>query len=107
MLKQIPVMVDNLSAKVAQRTALFTETKIGKLFLSIVLLGPLTFLPTMYEAWTAPNIDALRTLTWPLMIVINFSAFLAVIHNGDWRMRLVMLIWIISMAIVWIATLVR
>ncbi len=72
-----------------------------------VLIGPFTFLPTVYQAWTADNIDALRTITWPLMIIINTSALLGVVHNGDWRMRLVMTLWIIMMAAVWLAAVVR
>ncbi|MEK7661949.1 MAG: hypothetical protein AAB355_00390 [Patescibacteria group bacterium] len=99
--------MDSVSARIAEATLPFVQTRIGKLFLSVVIVGPLTFLPTVYVAWTASNIDSLRTLTWPLMIVVNISATLGVIHNGDWRMRLTMLIWVLMMAAVFIATLVR
>ncbi len=103
----IAKIVDTVCAKVARKTSCFVQTKVGKLFLSIVLVGPLTFIPTVYEAWTAPNIDAFRTLTWPLMILVNSAGWLAVIHNGDWRMRLAMFFWIVSMVAVWLATIVR
>lgn len=107
MLERLPNAVDKISASVAQATKPFVENSAGKIFLSVVLFGPLTFIPTLYEAWTASNIDALRTLTWPLMIVVNISALLGLVHNGDWRMRLVMFVWVIMMAALWVATLVR
>jgi hypothetical protein len=107
MLHVIPHRIDSLSSSIAKKTRPFVETLPGKIFLSFVLLGPLTFIPTIHQAWTAENIDALRTWTWPLMILINLSALLGLIHNGDWRMRFVMVIWIVTMAAVWLATLVR
>ena len=100
-------MVDSVSERIAKKTVGFVQTRIGKIFLGGVLLGPLTFLPTVYAAWFDPNIDSLRTLTWPLMILVNMSASLGVVHNGDWRMRLVMVIWVLMMAAVFVATLVR
>lgn len=103
----IPKKIDAISVVAAKKTKYFVKTKFGKLFLATVLLGPLTFLPTIYAAWTEPNIDSLRTLTWPLMIIINVSATLALVHRGDWRMRLVMFVWVLAMTAVWIATLVR
>lgn len=107
MLKLIPNSVDGFSEWVAQRTLSFVQIWPGKIFLAIVLIGPLTFIPTMYQAWTAPDIDALRTATWPLMILVNVSAFLGVSHKGDWRLRLTMLAWIIIMLVIWSAALVR
>lgn len=107
MLKAIPHRINSVCAVVATRTKPFVETNFGKLFLSLVLLGPFTFLPTIYQAWTAENIDALRTWTWPLMTFINLSALLGLVHNGDWRMRFVMVVWVVTMAAVWLATLVR
>lgn len=106
-MKSFPRAVDAVSAVVARKTEHFVQTKLGKLFLMIVLFGPVTFLPTIWEAWTAPNIDSLRTITWPLMIVVNISATLGLTHSGDWRMRLVMFVWVLAMAAVWLATLVR
>jgi hypothetical protein len=107
MLRAIPQKIDGVSAVVAKKTRPFVETGPGKLFLSLVLLGPLTFIPTIHQAWTAENIDALRTWTWPLMVFINLSALLGLVHNGDWRMRFVMVVWVVTMAAVWLATLVR
>lgn len=105
--KNIPVTINALSEKIAQQTSCFVESGFGKIFLSLVLVGPFTFLPTLYQAWTAPNIEALRTPTWPMMTVVNSAALLGVIHKGDWRMRLVMVIWVIIMILTWLATVIR
>jgi hypothetical protein len=107
MMSFIPNAVDVFSEWTAKKTTPFIKTNSGKLFLAIVLVGPITFLPTMYQAWTAPDIDALRTSTWPLMILVNISAFVGVSHQGDWRLRLTMIIWTLVMVIVWLATFVR
>ena len=107
MLNLIPNSIDVFSDWVAQKTMSFVQMWPGKLFLAVILVGPITFIPTMYQAWTAPDIDALRTSTWPLMIVVNISAYLGVAHKGDWRLRLTMIIWIIVMIVVWAAILVR
>ena len=103
----VPNAVDVFSEWTAKVTTQFIKTYIGKIFLAIVLVGPITFLPTMYQAWTAPDIDALRTSTWPLMILVNISAFVGVAHQGDWRLRLTMIIWTVVMIIIWLATLIR
>jgi len=103
----IPNIVDSLSEKIAVRTKKFVQTRLGKLFLGLVLLGPITFIPTAWAAWTDPNIDSLRTLTWPLMVVVNSSATLGVMHKGSWEMRLVMMVWIVMMLSICLALLVR
>ena len=103
----VPNAVDVFSEWTAKVTTQFIKTYIGKIFLAIVLVGPITFLPTMYQAGTAPDIDALRTSTWPLMILVNISAFVGVAHQGDWRLRLTMIIWTVVMIIIWLATLIR
>lgn len=103
----IQQIMDGFAAQVAKLTTAFVKTKAGQIFLSLSLVGPVTFLPTVWEAWTAPNIDAFRTLTWPMMIVVNTSVFVSVCHNGDWRVRLSMILWIILMALVWAATVFR
>lgn len=87
--------VDAVSATIAKRTRSFVETKLGKLFLSLVLLGPLTFIPTIYQALTIENIDAFRTWTWPLALITVLSSFLGLVHNGDWKLRLVTFLWIV------------
>ncbi|MAQ55310.1 MAG: hypothetical protein CMM82_00300 [Rhodospirillales bacterium] len=107
MMNFVPNAVDVFSEWTAKVTTQFIKTYIGKIFLAIVLVGPITFLPTMYQAWTAPDIDALRTSTWPLMILVNISAFVGVAHQGDWRLRLTMIIWTVVMIIIWLATLIR
>lgn len=88
-------------------TSRFIHTKLGQLFLSLSLAGPFTFLPTVWEAWFAPNIDALRTLTWPLLIIINCSVLLALCYNGDWRIRLSIVMWIFLTFLVSLAAVLR
>ena len=103
----IPSIIDSGSERVAKATLPFVQTRLGKAFLSLTLVGPLTFLPTIQAAWFDSNIDSLRTLTWPLMVIVNASVYVSVSHKGDWQVRLVMIIWIVMMAAVWLATLVR
>lgn len=103
----IPSIVDALSEKAARATTGLIKTRVGRWIQSLVLIGPITFIPTIWTAWTEPNIDALRTITWPLMFLINSATLLALVHNGDWRTRLAMAIWVLAMAAVWVATLVR
>ncbi len=102
-----PERIDRISDVLAEKTACFAKSFLGKIFLNIVLLGPLTFLPTLWQAWTAEDINALRTSTWPLMIVVNIATLFSLIHNGDWRMRLVVVVWILIVSGVYIATLIR
>ena len=96
-----------LSGFISKKTKNFIQTKIGKCFLLVIFVGPITFIPTLWEAYVAPNIDALRTPTWPLMILVNISVYVSLSHNGDWRTRTVMLLWIIIMALIWLATIIR
>ena len=107
MLERIPGVIDAFGVWVTKKTDWFVETTVGKLFLGLVLVGPLTFIPTLIEAWTAENIDALRTSTWPTATVVNLSAWLAVLRSGDWRMKFVMGIWTVWMALITLATVVR
>lgn len=88
-------------------TERFVHTKLGKLFLGLSMVGPLTFIPTVWAAWFAPNIDILRTSTWPMMVIINLSVLVAVCHNGDWRVRFSLVMWIVLMFLIWLATIVR
>ncbi len=89
------MFVNKWGDKVKSATENFVKTHSGKLFLSIVLLGPLTFLPTLWVVWTAKNIEAFRTPTWPLMFLVNSSGWLGAMHNGDWRIKIVMTLWTI------------
>ena len=107
MLRFIPISINLFSEWTAKMTDPFVKTRFGKLFLALVLIGPVTFLPTLYQAWTAPDIDALRTSTWPLLIIVNISAFIGVAHEGDWRLRLTMLAWVIFMIIISLAVVGR
>ena len=85
----------------------FIKTLVGKVFLGLALVGPLTFIPTVWIAFTAENIDALRTLTWPMMVVVNFAVLAGLCHNGDWRTRLSLVMWIVLTFLVWLATIIR
>lgn len=99
--------LDGLAEVLNRHTAGFMNTKAGKVFGWLMVIGPATLLPTVWEAWSADNIDALRTLTWPLMIIVDLSFFLNVCKNGDWKIRLTVLLWIMMAAVIWLATLVR
>lgn len=93
---------------VARKTGSYLETKIGGLLLSIVIFaGPIVFLPTLYNAWTAPNIDAFRTATWPVTTLVNFVFWISLAREGRWQPRLAMILWVILLAATTIATWVR
>jgi hypothetical protein len=103
----IPRTINAIAENVAKTTRPLTEHVLGKLFLLTVLVGPATFIPTLWEAMTAPNIDVLRTSTWPMMTMINIAGFISVCHRGDWRMRLVTFLWVLMTATLTIVTIVR
>ncbi len=107
MYRKIPALVNSVAERAKIATTPFVKSLFGKIFLSIVLIGPVTFLPTVWAAWTDPNIDVLRTPTWLLMIFVNMSSLLSVIHHGEWRMRLVIAVWILVIFAVWLAIVVR
>src|SRR4051812_13728257 len=107
MLKLIPCFVDSTCDKVAGHTRSFIESWLGKMFLFLYLAGPVAFLPQVWKAWTAPNIDALRTPTWPLFLLINVAGFIMLCHNGNWRMRLSSMIYSTLILSINIALLVR
>lgn len=93
---------------VAKHTGPFLETKAGKFILSsLIFLGPVMFLPTIYNAWTMENIDALRTLTWPTNMLVNFAFWLSLARKGDWATRLSMIVWVIEMTAITVAIYVR
>ena len=98
---------DILVSTVKILTVRFINTKLGQVFLSLSILGPLTFIPMVWEAYFAPDIEALRTLTWPMLVIINVSVLTALCYNGDWRIRLSMVMWIILMFLMWLATVLR
>ena len=98
---------NTLCDDLGERWSPFAQTRIGKIFLNLVLLGPVSFLPTLWEAWTAPNIDVLRTLTWPFLFVINLSALYGLLLQGTWQNRLMLGIWTGIMFVMTLAILVR
>lgn len=103
----VPAVVNAVARLVAKATRSFVGTKIGKWFLALSLLGPVMFLPTVYEVWTAPNIDVFKTPTWPLLVVVNIAIFISVCHEGDWRSRLSVFTWIILIVLICVAAVVR
>jgi len=106
-MRAILVLDERLARFVSCKTTEFIKSRLGKIFLNIMLVGPFTFLPTVWQAWTAPDIEVLRTLTWPMMVIINMSTYVALSHNGDWRTRTVIILWILVLILVWLATVVR
>jgi hypothetical protein len=107
MIALVAQLIDRLAEGIASSTKKFVNTKMGNLFLGLSIVGPFTFIPTVWQAWTAADIDSFRTITWPLMALVNFSVFISVCHNGEWRLRLTMFLWVILMFLIWMATLVR
>ena len=105
--EKFPAWVDSRCEKIASFTQPFMSSKVGRIFQLIVLLGPFTFIPTIYGAWFDTNIDALRTLTWPFMTAVNTSAFLIIAHTGNWKMRVASFLWVPPMALIWLATIFR
>lgn len=95
------------AAFVISLTGDFVNTSGGQAFLSLSLVGPITFLPTVWQAWRAPNIDALRTWTWPLMVIVNLAVLVSVCHNGDWQIQLSMILWVLLMMLITLAIVVR
>ena len=100
--------MDRIAAIVARMTGPIINSKVGQTLLGLLIfIGPLSFLPTLWEAWTNPDISGFRTLTWPVMVVVNTAVFVSLCHNGDNKVRWSMVLWIALMAGVWLATLVR
>ena len=100
--------MDRIATIVAAATRPIINSKVGQTLLTLLIfIGPLTFLPTLWQAWTNPNIDVFRTLTWPAMAAIDLAMFVSLCHKGENNMRVVMLVWTLMMAGVWLATLVR
>ncbi len=106
-LEAVPRIVDAMAERVRISTQKFVQSTFGRCFLGLTLIGPLTFIPTVWEVWTAPNIDVFRTSTWPLLMLVNVSVFVAVCHHGEWRTRLSMMVWVVLMALMSVAVWVR
>ncbi|MBY0473396.1 hypothetical protein K2Q00_03940 [Patescibacteria group bacterium] len=107
-LQKVSAAFDSFHEWVARKTGSYLETKTGKLILSsLIFLGPIMFLPTIYLAWTAENIEVLRTPTWLTNTVVNFAFWLSLARKGDWQTRLSMIIWVILMAAITLATWIR
>jgi hypothetical protein len=85
---------NTLYERIAAVTQSFRSSLLGQLFMGVTILGPLTFLPTLWQVHMAADVEALKTVTWPLMCLLNISGALSMAEKGDWRMRFVVLIWI-------------
>lgn len=103
----IPTMVNAVYDRVGETLKPYMSGWLGFLATGILLIGPITFLPTVWAVWTASNIDAFRTPTWPLLTLVNVVACMMLSQNGNWQMRLMQVVWVFAMASVWIATIVR
>jgi len=73
----------------------------------LIFLAPAMFLPTIWEAYSAPNIEALKTVTWPAAVITNVFAFISLSHKGSNVLRWQMLAWILEMAAMCIAIVIR
>jgi hypothetical protein len=100
--------MDQFAKFVARLTEPLTQSRVGQLLISLIIfIGPISFLPTVWEAWTNPNISGFRTLTWPVMVIVNVVVFISLCHNGENKLRWNMVVWVALMGAVWLATLVR
>ena len=99
--------VDSVFDKVGHSTKSFMSGTGGKIVNIIIILSPLTFLPTLYAAFTADNIDAMRNLTWPLFILTNLCACMSLAQQGNWVMRLVQSSWVLIFIIMTAVIVVR
>lgn len=107
--RKLPGLVDSLSGLVVSKTYYLTKTKRGLYTLRIIVaLGPLFFIPTVYEVWVAENIDAFRTITWPLMLSVHIAAFIMLsCGDNDWCIRLCTLLWFVVTLLIVIAIVIR
>lgn len=94
----VPLLTDFLSKKVTQKTCWLTNKKWGEGFLRIIILScPLFYIPTLWEVCTAENVEAFKTLTWPLLLLGQASSFVLLSNDGksDWGVRFCTIIWFI------------
>lgn len=108
--KVVPLAVNSISRFVVARTSVFVSKKRGLVILrSLILLGPIFYLPTLWEVWTATNIDAFRTVTWPFLLSGQVSSFVLLSHEpeSDWGVKLCILAWIIMTILVMMAVFCR
>lgn len=109
MLSKIPVFINNISNNVANKTSNIVSTKYGNHYLRIiVMLGPAFFVPTIWEVWTANNIETFKTLTWPLMLLVHVASFVILSHNkSDWCVRLCTILWFLMTVTIVLAIIFR
>ncbi len=109
MLRKLPIYVNSFSDVVANKTGSLVDTKYGNFYLRIiVLLGPVFFIPTIWEVWTSANIDSFKTPTWSLMLIVHIAAFIILSHHkSDWCVRFCTVLWFFMTASIVLATIVR
>ena len=106
--KLVPIVLNELSTTVTKKTSWLKEGKGLYILRLIMSAGPFFFLPTVYEAWNADDIEAFRTSTWPLMLIVHFAAFLLFCHRGsDWCAVLCTIMWFIMTSAIVLATIFR
>ena len=104
----IPKVLDGLSDFVVSKTGFAVIGRHQYVLRIIILMGPIFFLPTLYEVWTAENIEVFRTATWPLMLIVHIAFFVSISHHrSDWCARLCTIIWFLITLLIVIATIVR
>lgn len=108
MLSSIPAAVTFCADRLAHVTQFLHENKYTRFVTAtMVLFAPFTLAPTVHEAWTADNIDALRTLTWPLLTIVQVATLIPVCHKGTWDIQLSTFIGVLLLAAIWLAVLIR
>ncbi len=100
-------LVNSFSDKVAKLTANFIKTKRGQRFLSLPILGPIIFFPVQLRVWSDGGVSGYELFSWAMMILINFSTFVSLCHYGEWRTRLSMIGWILTMVSITLAACIR
>lgn len=107
---QVVRCIEILSRLTAKATLCLYSREWGKvLFRVLILSGPVFYLPTLWEVWTAENIDAFRTVTWPFLLLGQASSFIILSHDqeSDWGLRLCVVAWIIITLLVILAIFCR
>lgn len=100
--------MDFFAEKVRHVTSRMTQNPLyAKVEYVLIFLSPAMFIPTIWEAYFAPDIAALKTVTWPAAVVTNVFAFISLAHKGSNVLRWQMLVWILEMLAMCVAIVIR